>query len=102
MAHLPERKIRLNAEIHEAYVGDSGIEGWKGRHEVVVTIREVERKDDGWGSMEVRWEGGDEEVGDEREVGGEEWIILEFRFYYYYYFLNKIYFISYFKFKSQM
>ena len=49
MAHLPERKIRLNAEIHEAYVGDGDIEGQKARHEIVVMIREVERKDEGLG-----------------------------------------------------
>ena len=57
---LPER-IRVNAEIHEAYVGYGGNEGQKARHEVVVMIREVERKDEGLGSMAVRGEGGDED-----------------------------------------
>ena len=54
-------KIRVNVEIHEAYVDDGGIEGQKARHEVVVMIREVERKDEGSGSMAVRGEGGDED-----------------------------------------
>ena len=53
---------KLNVEIHEAYVGDSGIEGQKACHEVVVIIREVERKDEGSGSMAVRGEGGDEDI----------------------------------------
>ena len=54
-------KNRVNVEIHEAYVDDGGIEGQKARHEVVVMIREVERKDEGSGSMTVRGEGGDED-----------------------------------------
>ena len=49
---ISPKKIRINIEIHEAYISD--IEGQKGHHEVVLTIREVERKDEGYGLMEVR------------------------------------------------
>ena len=41
-----KKKIRINVGIHEAYVSDGGIEGRKGCHKVVETIREVERKDE--------------------------------------------------------
>ena len=58
---ISPEKIRVNAEIHEAYVGDGGIEGLKARREFVVMIREVERKDEGSGSMAIRGKGGDED-----------------------------------------